>query len=202
MHFPSVTAVAAELRAINRECEEGWAVRWGDASYDQDHRGYWGASSVPGPGEHFDAKDIARDLIEQAKDHHAQGGENPLTTTSKWLIGLAAAGAAALVYTLTKQPTGKQFTVTPASGGQTINAKVGDTVWVKLPAPAAGYLWDGGEQGDSIFTYPSPVTGADGSITNTLTVTSTGNAQIAFAQYDANGNVNASSEVLVTVIAS
>lgn len=93
MRFPSIAAVARELRAVNAETYDTagvaedeqsidvrlqvypdgtWAIRWGDSSYDLDHRGYWGASSVPGNGRRFRSEEVARDLIEQARDHHAQ----------------------------------------------------------------------------------------------------------------------------------
>ena len=87
MRFPSIAAVAARLRDISMnvegECDvrlqvypDGeWAVRWGDSQYDQDHRGYWGASSVPGvvrgTVKRFNSRDVARDLIDQAKDARA-----------------------------------------------------------------------------------------------------------------------------------
>jgi len=89
MRFPKIDDVAAELRDINQselqpeDADEGidvrlqvypdgqWAVRWGLSDYDQDHRGFWGASSVPGNNRRFSSKDIARDLIDQAKDQHA-----------------------------------------------------------------------------------------------------------------------------------
>ena len=86
MRFPSILAVAQELRMINAnvegECdvrlqvyEDGaWWIRYGDSSYDQDHRGYWGASCIPGCGgkncrpRRFRSRDVARDLIDQVKD--------------------------------------------------------------------------------------------------------------------------------------
>ena len=46
-----------------------WAIRSGSSDYDQDHRGFWGASSLS-----FDRQnltDLARDLIEQAKEMEA-----------------------------------------------------------------------------------------------------------------------------------
>ncbi len=49
--------------------DDGWAVHTGDSSYDQDHRGFWGASSVE-PNQ-SDCRSIARDLLEQAKDDYA-----------------------------------------------------------------------------------------------------------------------------------
>lgn len=94
MRFPKIDEVAAELRAINKQesapdgddggidvrlqvyPDGNWAVRWGSSDYDQDHRGYWGASSVPGDNRRFDSKATARDLIDQAKDHRAQGDDD------------------------------------------------------------------------------------------------------------------------------
>ena len=90
MKFPSIKAIASELVAINREIslepedvDEGcdirlqvypdgsWAIRVGRSDYDQDHRGYWGASSVPGDRKRFNSRDVARDLIEQARGQRA-----------------------------------------------------------------------------------------------------------------------------------
>ncbi len=84
MEFPSLADVAARLREINAsvdaECDvrlqvynDGqWAIRWGLSDYDQDHRGYWGASSVPGSQnpEGFSTVDscmVAEDLVNQAE---------------------------------------------------------------------------------------------------------------------------------------
>jgi hypothetical protein len=94
LRFPSIGAVAQQLRNVNREVEvevtdrvsddEGcdvrlqvyedgaWAIRYGDAQYDQDHRGYWGSASVPGNNRRFRSEEVARDLIEQAKDQYAE----------------------------------------------------------------------------------------------------------------------------------
>lgn len=52
-----------------------WAIRFGDASYDTHHQGFWGASSVPGNGWTFDAEETARDLYDQAMDDKAQASE-------------------------------------------------------------------------------------------------------------------------------
>ena len=46
-----------------------FSVLTGDSSYDTDHRGYWGASSVGADLEPDDAKGIALDLLEQVIDH-------------------------------------------------------------------------------------------------------------------------------------
>lgn len=88
MKFPSIAHVADVLRAVN-ETVEGicdvrlqvypnglWAVRTGLPDYDQDLRGYWGASYVPGDRRRFNSRDVARDLIEQAREMHAMGVES------------------------------------------------------------------------------------------------------------------------------
>lgn len=56
---------------------DGWSFHTGDSQYDQDHRGYWGASSVSPKCTRKEARVIARDLIEQAKDHAAECGDDP-----------------------------------------------------------------------------------------------------------------------------
>lgn len=99
MRFPSIKDVATELRAVNKAVEAdeeyaygrgrmiralsavdvrlqvyedgAWAVRWGLSDYDQDHRGYWGASSVPGSNRRFRSEDVAYSLIDQAKESYA-----------------------------------------------------------------------------------------------------------------------------------
>lgn len=54
--------------------EDGrWAVHSGDASYDLDHHGYWGASSISYGRQNL--ADLARDLIEQCRDDYAQRDE-------------------------------------------------------------------------------------------------------------------------------
>lgn len=92
LEFPGVRAVAAALRAENtylraiglRADDTGfcgdvrlqvypdgqWALHAGDASYDTDHRGYWGCSSLD--GERFDSMAMARQLIDDCKEHYAQ----------------------------------------------------------------------------------------------------------------------------------
>lgn len=93
--WPSIKDVAEALRELNAnidgQCDvrlqvyetlpkdEGqpvWIIRYGSPDYDQDHRGFWGASSIPGVqnghARRFNSTDVARDLLEQAKDQHAQ----------------------------------------------------------------------------------------------------------------------------------
>ncbi len=87
--FPSIDEVARDLVQINKMSLEpedadegidvrlqvrpghGWELHYGSADYDQDHRGFWGASSVPGNNRRFKSRDVARNLIEQAKDEYA-----------------------------------------------------------------------------------------------------------------------------------
>lgn len=91
MKFPSIKHVAKALRIAargigwcscrkNEECEScdvrlqvypdgAWAIRVGPSDYDQDHRGFWGASCIP--RGRFNTTDLARDLISQCRDHHA-----------------------------------------------------------------------------------------------------------------------------------
>lgn len=95
MRMPSIKAVAAELRRCKprkgdypdeRDPEQSdvidvrlqvyeagdWAVHTGDSSYDQDHRGFWGASSLSPTSN---CREVAIDLIDQCADHAAQCGE-------------------------------------------------------------------------------------------------------------------------------
>jgi hypothetical protein len=91
MKFPSIKDVARELQSINESdltdpdadacidvrlqvTADGWEIHSGDAQYDTDHKGHWGASSVPGNGKRFNSTDIARALISEARDSHAQSG--------------------------------------------------------------------------------------------------------------------------------
>ena len=92
MKFPSIADVANALRDVNRDLDPrdfpddewcdvrlqvypngDWAIRVGDSSYDLDHRGYWGCGSLN--GRRFNSADMARDLIEQAKEQKADDHE-------------------------------------------------------------------------------------------------------------------------------
>ncbi len=48
-----------------------WYYHTGDSSYDQDHRGFWGASSISRGCSWSEARYVARDLIEQAAEDFA-----------------------------------------------------------------------------------------------------------------------------------
>lgn len=53
----------------------GFSLLTGDSSYDQDHRGDWGASSVGPSLTEDDAKTVAVDLYDQVLDSIAQRQE-------------------------------------------------------------------------------------------------------------------------------
>lgn len=95
MKFPSIESVAAALRHANSDIDRRdvereqkadpdysgvdvrlqvydsgeFAIRVCDSSYDQDHRGYWGAGTLD--GKRFDSRGMARELLEQCKEQHA-----------------------------------------------------------------------------------------------------------------------------------
>lgn len=83
MKFPSIKDVAHDLRAINANIEGEcsvrlqvygngqWIVRFGLPDYDQDHRGFWGCSEIPG-SRRFNSREVARDLINQAREAYFQ----------------------------------------------------------------------------------------------------------------------------------
>lgn len=50
-----------------------WQILIGSSDYDQDHRGAWGASFLP--YNRSNLTELARDLLEQAKDMHASRNE-------------------------------------------------------------------------------------------------------------------------------
>lgn len=48
--------------------EDDWSTHTGDSQYDQDHRGVWGSAYVPRGVSKAGARNIARDLIDEAGD--------------------------------------------------------------------------------------------------------------------------------------
>lgn len=83
LKMPSIRAVSAELVSIKTllDCdvteidvrlqvhESGhWLVHWGDAQYDTDHRGHWGASTI---SRTSNCRDVASELINEASDSFA-----------------------------------------------------------------------------------------------------------------------------------
>lgn len=94
MRFPSIKDVANDLRAAAQSIDwqetgseddafcdvrlqvtvdGSWCVHVGPSDYDQDHRGFWGASSIP--RGRFNARELARDLISQVREHAASFGD-------------------------------------------------------------------------------------------------------------------------------
>lgn len=86
-HGPNVHELFEELKDIrkylrNEEIEEtdvrlqvvddGWMVHTGDASYDTDHRGAWGAGSVSRHDTDNDLRAIGADLIAEVQEDLAQ----------------------------------------------------------------------------------------------------------------------------------
>ena len=96
MRFPSIKDVASELRRVNtqdsvstaewsgieddseievRLCIEDdgdWNILWGDSAYDQRHSPICAASSVPGDSRRFNSTELARELLSEARDQHAE----------------------------------------------------------------------------------------------------------------------------------
>ena len=97
VRFPSLRAVTsalvAEQKSLRRLCSKedltdgesdfigtdlrlqvkengNWYTHSGPSDYDQDHRGFWGSSCLPYGRANL--REIARDLLEQAKDSHAE----------------------------------------------------------------------------------------------------------------------------------
>lgn len=48
--------------------DDGWGIHTGDAQYDVDHSGHWGASSFDRDSTPEDLKGVADDLIEQVNE--------------------------------------------------------------------------------------------------------------------------------------
>jgi len=58
---------------IRLQIDDGFVtVHTGDASYDTDHSGYWGLSSVTSGASMRECRNVARDLIRQALDDEAE----------------------------------------------------------------------------------------------------------------------------------
>lgn len=61
--------------------EGEWAFHSGDSQYDQDHRGYWGASGVGPDMTMRDLIGIAEDLAGQFLDMWAEDMQNPIRSS-------------------------------------------------------------------------------------------------------------------------
>lgn len=83
--IPSVRDLVQELKYAREDAAEyetdidvrlrvhggSWELKTGDAQYDTDHRGYWGASSVSARDTDRDLMNTAEDLIDQVEDDYA-----------------------------------------------------------------------------------------------------------------------------------
>jgi hypothetical protein len=49
--------------------EGAWHIHTGDAQYDTDHRGFWGASMIDA---RTNCRELAKELLDEAKDHYSQ----------------------------------------------------------------------------------------------------------------------------------
>ncbi len=57
---------------VAEDCESySWSLDTGDSSYDQDHRGFWGSSTVVWDDDEVTLVRAARDLVEQVLEHCA-----------------------------------------------------------------------------------------------------------------------------------
>jgi hypothetical protein len=87
IYFPSIKEVArclADFKAeadvagcgnevdVRLQVQDGrWRLHYGDAQYDDDHRGVWGIGTL---GRRSNCRDLARDLIEEAREAAAELG--------------------------------------------------------------------------------------------------------------------------------
>jgi hypothetical protein len=99
MRFPSIKDVSKALRCVSNDWSReelgyipeddndpsidvrlqvypdgGWDIHTGEACYDQDHRGFWGCSSIPAEGKRFSRRELARELLDDCRDDWAQCG--------------------------------------------------------------------------------------------------------------------------------
>lgn len=65
---PDATDVRLQVRTWRGN---DWAIRTGDSSYDQDHRGFWGAGRLSPYDTDHCVGETARDLVNQALEHAA-----------------------------------------------------------------------------------------------------------------------------------
>lgn len=71
--------VLTDVHTSRHQPGTGWTLHSGDASYDTDHRGYWGSGSVTAQDTNRALRELARDLIQQAQDDEAQEIDRAVT---------------------------------------------------------------------------------------------------------------------------
>lgn len=111
-YFPSVAEVVADLLNIQAEGpidgdymdvrlqvypDWQWVIRTGDASYDLDHHGYWGAGEVSISDTREDLTALANDLIDQAMESLAQMGDMDESRILKAIESVARGASASKV---------------------------------------------------------------------------------------------------------
>jgi hypothetical protein len=84
--FPRICDVVHDLKAVRDSMESkqtdldirlqvyptsSWAIRVGASDFDQDHFGYWGASSIDQKMSVKTLTSIARDILDQAKEAYS-----------------------------------------------------------------------------------------------------------------------------------
>ena len=90
MEFPTTTEITQALMEVQADMRKAdaslesvdvrlqvrddgdWTVHWGDASFDLDHRGYWGASELMASDDNGAVRMTALDLIGQVEDMWSQ----------------------------------------------------------------------------------------------------------------------------------
>lgn len=73
---------------VRLQIHEGWTLRTGDSSYDQDHRGHWGASSVSRADTLATLRETARELISQVLEAFWTCDEVPEDLSGVDIMGL------------------------------------------------------------------------------------------------------------------
>lgn len=89
--FPTIEKIVAVLSRVQSSLDAGeepcdvrlqvyedgeWAIRIGDPSYDQDHHGFWGASSLGTDDTPETIAEMAQSLLAQSQDDHAMQVEH------------------------------------------------------------------------------------------------------------------------------
>lgn len=67
--------IDVRLQVWSEEDGDGWTIHTGDASYDQDHRAYWGAGCVTADDTLDTLKALANEMIEKAIEQAAQNDD-------------------------------------------------------------------------------------------------------------------------------